>query len=257
MSLGFVLSLTAIHSSQKSYTIFSMIAAILVLGLPIFDLSMAIVRRFLSGKPLFGADQYHIHHILLRKGFSQRQSVLLLFTFALVLELLAFLSIYADDQLAALSILAIIPLGAVSMRFLGYGSIIFNSRKQKFVETLEQQSQELMVHVEDWSVRTKSCTWEELQDHIVIIADQLKWHSIHIEREGKTIYSWPNTERSEHIQDCSVNQFLLMEEYKCSIYQLAEHEIMSAYARSLQLLVLQRVEKTLLEWNPSHEQYAH
>ena len=96
MSLGFVLSLTAIHSSQKSYTIFSMIAAIMVLGLPIFDLSMAIVRRFLSGKPIFGADQYHIHHILLRKGFSQKQSVLLLFTFALVLELLAFLSIYAD-----------------------------------------------------------------------------------------------------------------------------------------------------------------
>lgn len=257
MSLGFVLSLTAIHSSQKSYTIFSMIAAIMVLGLPIFDLSMAIVRRFLSGKPIFGADQYHIHHILLRKGFSQKQSVLLLFTFALVLELLAFLSIYADDQLAALSILVIIPLGAVSMRFLGYGSIISTSRKQKVLEAIQQDTSDRILFVEQWCTRAQDASWDDMKGELEKLAQELRWLSIRIEREEEVVYCWPKSQQVEHIQDCTINQFSLKEAYKCSICQLAEHEIIPAYARSLQLLVVGHVEQCLLRENASLGQYAH
>ena len=79
MFLGFVLALASVHSSQKSYTLFSMVAAMMVMGLPIFDLSMAVLRRFLSGKSLFSPDQHHIHHLLLRKGFSQKQSIYVYF----------------------------------------------------------------------------------------------------------------------------------------------------------------------------------
>jgi hypothetical protein len=255
MSLGFVLSLTAIHSSQKSYTIFSMIAAIMVLGLPIFDLSMAIVRRFLSGKPIFGADQYHIHHILLRKGFSQRQSVLLLFTFALALESLAFLSIYADDHLAALSILAIIPIGAVAMRFLGYGTIISSSRKKKVFEAADSASQASLAYVEEWCGRKDIASWTELQASLEEAARELKWLSVEIERNGELIYCWPKPQRTEHIQDCTINQFLMEEGYKCSMYQLAENEIMPAYSRSLQLVMVHRLEVFLVALKPSLETF--
>lgn len=251
MSLGFVLSLTAIHSSQKSYTIFSMIAAIMVLGLPIFDLAMAIVRRFLSGKPIFGADQYHIHHILLRKGFSQKQSVLLLFTFALVLESLAFLSIYADDHLAALSILAIIPIGAVAMRFLGYGTIISSSREKKVFEKAERISNDLLSHVEAWCAHDEPRTWEEYKEGLEVLAKTLQWLCIQIECDGEVLYCWPETKRTEHIQDCTINQFVLKEGYKCLIYQLAEHEVMPAYSRSLQLLVVHQLESFLMHQSVS------
>ena len=128
------------------------------------NLQKLIIFYFLStclnfGDVLYRNNKSHlcnIHHILLRKGFSQKQSVLLLFTFALVLELLAFLSIYADDQLAALSILVIIPLGAVSMRFLGYGSIISTSRKQKVLETIQQDSSDRILFVEQWCTQVRS-----------------------------------------------------------------------------------------------------
>jgi len=65
--LGFILALTSTHTSQKSFTLFSIVAAFVALALPIFDLSMAVIRRYLTGRPVFGADQYHVHHILLRK----------------------------------------------------------------------------------------------------------------------------------------------------------------------------------------------
>jgi UDP-GlcNAc:undecaprenyl-phosphate GlcNAc-1-phosphate transferase len=142
LSLGFLLALVSIHSSQKSYTLFSIVAALLVLGLPIFDLLLAVVRRFLSGKPIFAADQHHIHHILLRKGLSQSQSVILLFAAAVVLETLAFIFIYADDRLSAMAILALVPLAALTVRFLGYDRIIAAARRKKVMVTVEDQARQ-------------------------------------------------------------------------------------------------------------------
>ena len=65
MSVGFILSIS-VHFTQKSSAVFSLVAALLILGLPIFDLGMAIVRRAF-GKRIYGRS-CHIHHILLRKA---------------------------------------------------------------------------------------------------------------------------------------------------------------------------------------------
>ena len=43
MSLGFILSVISVHFTQKSSAVFSLVAALLILGLPIFDLGMAII----------------------------------------------------------------------------------------------------------------------------------------------------------------------------------------------------------------------
>jgi UDP-GlcNAc:undecaprenyl-phosphate GlcNAc-1-phosphate transferase len=135
--LGFLLALSSVHSAQKSYTLFSILAALLALGLPIFDLGMAVVRRFLSGRPLFSGDQHHIHHILLRKGFSQSQSALVLFGGAIVLEVAALTFIYADDRLSALAIAALVPSLFVVVRLLGYGDIIRSARRATALEEVD------------------------------------------------------------------------------------------------------------------------
>lgn len=135
--LGFLLALSSVHSAQKSYTLFSILAALLALGLPIFDLGMAVIRRFLSGRPLFSGDQHHIHHILLRKGLSQGQSALVLFGGAIVLEVAALTFIYADDRLSALAIAALVPSLFVVVRLLGYGDIIRSARRATALEEVD------------------------------------------------------------------------------------------------------------------------
>jgi len=240
MLLGFILSLTAVHSSQKSYTIFSMLASIMILGLPIFDLLMAVVRRFLSGKPIFGADQYHIHHILLRKGFTQKQSVLLLFTFAFALESLAFLSIYADDRLAALSILAIVPIGAVAMKFLGYGTIISQSRKTRLLEQINLQANDQLTWVEGWISRPHRSFQECLSD-LPELSAQLSWLSVVLYRDQEAVYQWPSNARDEHIQDKVINRYTLKEGLYLEFHQLQEKEIFSAFSKSIQLMVVQKL----------------
>ncbi|MCX7772844.1 MAG: undecaprenyl/decaprenyl-phosphate alpha-N-acetylglucosaminyl 1-phosphate transferase [Clostridia bacterium] len=77
--LGFVLATLSIEGTIKSVTALALAIPILVLGLPIFDTSFAILRRLLNGKPITEADRGHIHHRLLDMGISHRMSVVILY----------------------------------------------------------------------------------------------------------------------------------------------------------------------------------
>jgi UDP-GlcNAc:undecaprenyl-phosphate/decaprenyl-phosphate GlcNAc-1-phosphate transferase len=78
--IGFMLSEMALVGAQKAPTMVAVAIPIVALGLPILDVFLAVVRRFLGGKPLFAGDGDHIHHKLLKRGLSQREAVLILYS---------------------------------------------------------------------------------------------------------------------------------------------------------------------------------
>jgi UDP-GlcNAc:undecaprenyl-phosphate GlcNAc-1-phosphate transferase len=77
--IGFLISAIAIAGSHKSPTMVAVAIPLVSLGLPILDVAFAVLRRFLSYKRLFAPDREHIHHKLLGRGISHRQTVLLLY----------------------------------------------------------------------------------------------------------------------------------------------------------------------------------
>jgi len=77
--IGFMLAAMALIGSQKASTMVAVAIPVLSLGLPILDVVLAVVRRFLAAKPLFEGDKHHIHHKLLARGMSQRNAVLTLY----------------------------------------------------------------------------------------------------------------------------------------------------------------------------------
>ena len=80
--LGFMLAIVSILGVAKTYTVAVIILPVLVLGLPILDVVWAIIRRIIKGKSLkavFRADNEHVHHKLVKRGFSQKQAVLILY----------------------------------------------------------------------------------------------------------------------------------------------------------------------------------
>ncbi|MDH7577571.1 MAG: MraY family glycosyltransferase [Bacillota bacterium] len=79
MFLGFMLASLAVLGLTKSATAFSLILPILILGIPIFDMIFAIIRRILRGQHIFAADRDHLHHRLLDLGLSHRQTVLVIY----------------------------------------------------------------------------------------------------------------------------------------------------------------------------------
>lgn len=80
--LGYCLSIISILGIAKTYTAIVIVAPLLVLALPIFDTIWAIIRRVIKGKNIkavFEPDTGHLHHKMLKKGFTQKQAVLILY----------------------------------------------------------------------------------------------------------------------------------------------------------------------------------
>jgi UDP-GlcNAc:undecaprenyl-phosphate GlcNAc-1-phosphate transferase len=77
--IGFLLSAIALAGSQKSPTMVAVAIPIVSLGLPILDVTISVLRRFLGRKKLFSADSEHIHHKLISRGVPHKQAVLLLY----------------------------------------------------------------------------------------------------------------------------------------------------------------------------------
>lgn len=77
--IGFMLSALALAGASKTSTVVAIAIPVVSFGLPILESVISVLRRFLSGQPVFVADRQHIHHKLLERGLSQRQSVIILY----------------------------------------------------------------------------------------------------------------------------------------------------------------------------------
>lgn len=106
--LGYTFSVVSMIGFAKGYTLIAILAPILVLGVPLFDTFFAMIRRILKGQPPLKPDGAHIHHRLIKMGFTQRQAVLLLYTLSTILCMIAVLIISADFFKIILLILAFI-----------------------------------------------------------------------------------------------------------------------------------------------------
>jgi UDP-GlcNAc:undecaprenyl-phosphate GlcNAc-1-phosphate transferase len=120
MLLGFVLATTAIQKNHKSDTTVAFLVPILGLGFPIADTLFAMTRRAARGAPLFSADRGHIHHRLLDLGFTQKQTVLLLYGASIVLGSGALVLTFASASKSILFLLALSAVGYLVLRKLGF-----------------------------------------------------------------------------------------------------------------------------------------
>ena len=73
-SLGFILAILAMLFS-KPYNIYSILAPVFIIGLPIFDGVLTNVRRVIAGKSIFLGDRSHFYDKLLQKGFSTKKTL--------------------------------------------------------------------------------------------------------------------------------------------------------------------------------------
>ncbi|MHB8761869.1 MAG: MraY family glycosyltransferase [Coriobacteriia bacterium] len=83
--LGFGLACIALLGVMKSVAAITLVVPLLIIGVPVFDTFSAIVRRSRHGRPFHEADRGHIHHRLLGRGFSQRQTVLIIYVWSVAL----------------------------------------------------------------------------------------------------------------------------------------------------------------------------
>ena len=136
--LGFSLAVISIMGVAKTYTAIVIVAPIIILGLPIFDTIFAIIRRIIKGKSIkavFAPDKGHLHHRLMARGFSQKQSVLILYGLSATLGFFAI--ILLDSGIWKALSFALIVISIVSR---GYKDIF---HKEEIVEGKRKQETDL------------------------------------------------------------------------------------------------------------------
>ena len=125
--LGFMLSVISILGVAKTYTIAVIVLPMLVLGLPILDVVWAIIRRIIKGKSIkaiFRADNEHVHHKLVKRGFTQKQAVLILYGASAIFGMFAII-LFDSGIWKAISFLLMV----VAAVALGYKNFIMNKNQ--------------------------------------------------------------------------------------------------------------------------------
>jgi UDP-GlcNAc:undecaprenyl-phosphate GlcNAc-1-phosphate transferase len=74
LPLGFLVG--ALESSAKKAAGLTLAVPFVLLSIPMFDTSMAILRRKLTGRNIGQGDRAHIHHCLCNRGLSPKQALL-------------------------------------------------------------------------------------------------------------------------------------------------------------------------------------
>lgn len=115
-----------------------------MLAFPIFDTLYAIIRRLIKGKSIkavFQADKGHLHHRLMKKGYTQKQSVFILYGLTAILGMFAIILLESGIWKALSFALLIIAFVAI-----GYKDIFRVKDKEETEETIEKIDEKNIRH---------------------------------------------------------------------------------------------------------------
>jgi UDP-GlcNAc:undecaprenyl-phosphate GlcNAc-1-phosphate transferase len=89
LPLGFLLASMSITGVMKTAAALALVFPLIVLLVPILDTSFVILKRLKYKQSVTAADRNHLHHRMLRVGYSQRQAAFVLYGWCLVLAAFA------------------------------------------------------------------------------------------------------------------------------------------------------------------------
>lgn len=87
--LGFCLAAYALIQPVKSATIMAIVLPVFVMAIPLFDTVFAILRRIIRKKSIMEGDKEHLHHRIMRAGFGQKRTVMLLYCISGIMGVMA------------------------------------------------------------------------------------------------------------------------------------------------------------------------
>ncbi len=125
--LGFITAALSVAGGAKGSILFPLIVPLIAFGLPVFDVVFAILRRFFKKVPIFQADKEHLHHRLLNRGFTQRETTRFLW---MVSSCFGFVAVLVAD-IPHRGIQAVSGVCLVIMMFLCVSQFIRKSNERK------------------------------------------------------------------------------------------------------------------------------
>jgi UDP-GlcNAc:undecaprenyl-phosphate GlcNAc-1-phosphate transferase len=177
MLIGLVVGVLAIDASLKGPATVAL-AGPALLVLPIFDTSMAILRRTLTGRSIFTTDRGHLHHCLQGRGLSNRTVLLLVGGLSLVASVGALASVWFNTQLyAALSIFGVCGVFMVTRLFGHAEFLLLKERLMAVLFAVRNGHKGGRVH--QLEVRLQgSADWNDLWKNVTACAEEMRLKAI-------------------------------------------------------------------------------
>lgn len=118
-TLGFLLAVIGIaYLPQGANQSSSWLVPIMLLAVPIFDMTLVVVSRLRRRKPIYAAALDHTYHRLVALGWTSNRAVLTMQIVSLLLGCLAFVVLNRQPLVANLIFLAVLVLGVLALSYL-------------------------------------------------------------------------------------------------------------------------------------------
>ena len=109
--IGFMIGVLSLQGLKNS-TAVAVVTPMIILGVPITDTVVAIIRRHLSGKKFYEADRMHLHHRLLSMGLTHRGTVLVIYAISFIFSLTSLL-LNVSSRLGGVLLMVFLLLGVL------------------------------------------------------------------------------------------------------------------------------------------------
>ncbi len=174
MLIGLVLGALAIRASLKGPATIVLAAPMAIWAIPIFDVTMAILRRRLTGRSIYTTDHGHLHHALQQYGFSNRKTVLIVGLLATVTAAGAALSVYMNNELMAYAAIIAVCAVLVAARIFGHQecSLLFRRLKELGLSLMPRLKKDRHAPIQLSTRFRGNREWEELWETLKTYAER-------------------------------------------------------------------------------------
>ena len=170
MVIGLFIGVISIWGSVKGSTLLS-VAPLLVLTLPLFDSSIAILRRVLTGRSIYATDRAHLHHRLLDR-FSHPMMLFVVAVLTAITSFTSILSVVYDQQWIAFAGVVCVVACLVLSRSFGNAELsMLVRRAASFGESLLVRSNQCDKQVHQKTIQLQgNRRWDSIWNSLVEFA---------------------------------------------------------------------------------------
>ncbi|MGE5341005.1 MAG: glycosyltransferase family 4 protein [Candidatus Omnitrophota bacterium] len=117
---GVILATISLKTAQKASLGIALMIPLIFLAIPVIDTTLSFFRRLVSGRNPFKGDDDHIHHRLLKKGFSEKKSAAILLTLTAIFSILSIVVSYFRGTPRFIALVISLLLGFLLIFYLKY-----------------------------------------------------------------------------------------------------------------------------------------
>jgi UDP-GlcNAc:undecaprenyl-phosphate GlcNAc-1-phosphate transferase len=188
MLVGLVVGTLAIEGSLKAPATIALSTPVVLLTLPIFDTTAAIIRRKLTGRSIYTTDRGHLHHCMLRRGLSTWRVLLLVVAFCVVTGAGALASeAFSNEWIAVVTGVAVVGILIVT-RLFGHAEVMLVKERLRllggslFAKRAAGGAREIEVRLQG------SADWKELWNAVTAKAAALNLWQVRLDVNAPSLH---------------------------------------------------------------------